>query len=59
MLGLEGQLLEEVNSLKPISLVDTLIRAKAKLLSFQVGDHKRPMYLQDLLDFKRSVPLLS
>ncbi len=41
ILGLEGQLAEEVNSLRPASLADALIRAKAKLLSFSVGEKKR------------------
>ena len=42
ILGLEGQLAEEVNALWPISLADALIRAKAKLLSFKVaGERKR------------------
>ena len=42
IIGLEGQLAEEVNALQPTSLVDALIRAKAKLLSFQAArDHKR------------------
>ena len=42
ILGLEGQLAEEVNALRPTSLADALIRAKAKLLSFKVaGEHKR------------------
>ena len=34
ILGLEGQLAEEVNALRPISLVDALICAKSKLTSF-------------------------
>ena len=42
IIGLKGQLAEELNALQPISLADSLIRAKAKLLSFQVRDHKRP-----------------
>ena len=37
ILGLEGQLTEEVNALRPTSLADALIRAKAKLLSFKVA----------------------
>ena len=41
ILGLEGQLAEEVNALRPASLADALIRAKAKLSSFQAGDRKR------------------
>ena len=41
IIGLEGQLVEEVNALWPASLVDTLIRAKAKLLNFQARDCKR------------------
>ena len=42
ILGLEGQLAEEVNALRPTSLADALIRAKAKLLSFKVaGERKR------------------
>ena len=41
IIGLEGQLAEEVNALRPVSLADALIRAKAKLLSFSVGDCKR------------------
>ena len=40
-LGLEGQLVEELNALQPTSLVDALIHAKAKLTSFQVGDKKQ------------------
>ena len=35
ILGLEGTLAEEVNALRPATLADALIRAKAKLLSFQ------------------------
>ena len=42
ILGLEGQLAEELNSLRPSSLADALIRAKAKLLSFSAGEKKRP-----------------
>ena len=38
MLGLGGQLAQEVNALPPISLADALIRAKAKLLSFQASE---------------------
>ena len=34
ILGLEGQLAEEVNALHPISLADALICAKSKLTSF-------------------------
>ena len=41
ILGLEGQLAEEVNALRPVSLADALIRAKAKLLSLFTGDQKR------------------
>ena len=41
IIGLEGQLAEEVNALRPVSLADALIREKAKLLSFSVGDRKR------------------
>ena len=41
ILGLEGQLAEEVNSLRPVSLVDALIRFKTKLNSFIAGDCKR------------------
>ena len=41
ILGLEGQLAEEVNALCPISLADALICAKSKLTSFQVGDRKQ------------------
>ena len=41
IIGLKGQLAEEVNALRPVSLADVLIRAKAKLLSFSVGDRKR------------------
>ena len=41
ILGLEGQLEKEVNALRPVSLADALIRAKAKLLSFSVGEQKR------------------
>ena len=42
ILGLEGQLVEEVNALWPTSLVDALIRAKEKLLNFKVvGECKR------------------
>ena len=35
ILGLEGTLAEEVNALRPATLADAFIRAKAKLLSFQ------------------------
>ena len=41
IIGLEGHLAEEVNALRPTSLADALIRAKAKLLSLQVKDRKR------------------
>ena len=41
ILWLEGQLAEEVNALRPTSLADALIRAKAKLLSFQARDRNR------------------
>ena len=37
ILGLEGTLAEEVNALRPATLANALIRAKAKLLSFQTG----------------------
>ena len=42
ILGLEGQLAKEVNSLRHVSLADALIRAKAKLKSFITRDCKRP-----------------
>ena len=35
ILGLEGTLAKEVNALRPATLVDALIKAKAKLLNFQ------------------------
>ena len=35
IIGFEGQLAEEINALQPASLVDVLIRAKAKLLNLQ------------------------
>ena len=41
ILGLEGQLAEEVNALWPTSLTDALIRAKAKLLSFKVARERK------------------
>ena len=41
IIGLEGHLAEEVNALRPASLADALIKAKAKLLNLQVKDHKR------------------
>ena len=41
ILGLEGQLAEEVNALRPTSLADALIRAKAKLLSFKVAEERK------------------
>ena len=41
ILGLEGQLAEEVNALRPTSLADALIRAKAKLLSFKVARERK------------------
>ena len=41
IIGLEGQLAKEVNALRFASLANALIRAKAKLLSFQARDHKR------------------
>ena len=41
ILGLEGQLADEINALRPTSLADALIRAKAKLASFASGDRKR------------------
>lgn len=45
ILGLEGKLADEVESLRPTSLADALIRAKSKLSSFLrgnfPGDHKR------------------
>ena len=37
ILGLEGQLADEINALRPTSLADALIRAKAKLASFASG----------------------
>ena len=36
ILGLEGTLAKEVNALRLATLADALIRAKAKLLSFQI-----------------------
>ena len=42
MIGLEGQLAKDVNALYPASLANALIRAKAKLLSFQFKEHKGP-----------------
>ena len=38
ILGLEGKLADEVESLRPISLADALIRAKSKLNSFLRGN---------------------
>lgn len=38
ILGLEGQLAEEVNALQPVSLADALIRSKAKLNSLIARD---------------------
>ena len=37
ILGLEGRLAAEVESLRPTSLADALIRAQSKLSSFQLG----------------------
>ena len=42
ILGLEGPLVEEVNALRPATLADALIRAKAKLLSLQIGKRTNP-----------------
>lgn len=41
VLGLEGQLADEINVLRPTSLADALIHAKAKLASFTSGERKR------------------
>ena len=41
ILGLEGQLAEEITALRPTSLADALIRAKAKHASFASGERKR------------------
>ena len=41
ILGLEGQLADEINALRPTSLADALICAKAKLASFASGERKR------------------
>ena len=41
VLGLEGQLADEINALRPTSLADALIRAKARLASFASGERKR------------------
>ena len=40
ILGLEGQLTQEINALQLLSLANALIRAKSKLLNFQVGEQK-------------------
>ena len=41
ILGLEGKLADEVESLRPTSLADALIRAKSKLSSFLRGNFAR------------------
>lgn len=41
ILGLEGQLADEINALRPTLLADALICAKAKLASFASGKRKR------------------
>ena len=43
ILGFEGTPAEEVNALRPTTLVDALIRAKAKLLSFQIRKRSNPI----------------
>ena len=42
LLGLEGTLAKEVNALRPATLADVFIRAKAKLLNFRLK--KRTLY---------------
>ena len=51
ILGLEGQLAEEINALRPTSLADALIRAKAKYASFASGERKRAYPFQPLGPF--------
>ena len=43
IIGLEGQLAEEVNALQPTSLANSLIRAKEKLLNFKVAKERKRM----------------
>ena len=43
ILGLEGHLAEEANALRPTSLANALIQAKAKLLSFKVTTERKRM----------------
>ena len=52
IIGLEGHLAEEINALRPASLADALIRAKAKLLSLQAKDRKRSNPYQPLESFQ-------
>lgn len=56
ILGLEGRLANEVESLRPASLVDALIRAKSKLNNFlwgnPAGDHKRAAPYYPTINYK-------
>ena len=52
IIGLEGYPAEEVNALRPTSLANALIRAKAKLLSLQVKDRKRSNPYQPFESFQ-------
>ena len=40
--SLEGPLVEEIKALRPATLADALIKAKAKLLSFQTSKRSNP-----------------
>ena len=42
ILGLEGTLAKEVNALRPATLADALVKAKAKLLNFQTRKRSNP-----------------
>lgn len=55
ILGVEGQLGEEINALCPTSLVDALIKAKAKYATFASGERKRayPFQPPDLFGHPR------
>ena len=52
IIGLEGYLAKDVNALRPTSLANALIRAKAKLLSLQVKDRKRSNPFQPFQSFQ-------
>ena len=57
ILGLEGTLAEEVNALRPTTLADALIRAKAKLLNFQTRKRINPFPSSRSFQPQKNLPI--